>query len=82
MTSSLFRGRPRRATAHIRVRLAHAVLGALVGAGWLVLPVMTVDAHAPVPVGPAGAVARAETDLVHGLAGFSVHTELTGLTVG
>ncbi|MFF8910888.1 hypothetical protein [Streptomyces olivaceoviridis] len=59
MTSSLFRGRPRRATAHIRVRMAHAVLGALVGAGWLVLPVMTVDTRDPVPVGPAGAVASA-----------------------
>ncbi|WP_258056228.1 hypothetical protein, partial [Streptomyces sp. Ru62] len=59
MTSSLFRGRSRRATAHIRVRVAHAVLGALVGAGWLMLPVMTVDARDPVPVAPAGAVASA-----------------------
>ncbi|MFE9358979.1 hypothetical protein ACFYPB_33480 [Streptomyces olivaceoviridis] len=59
MTSSLFRGRPRRATAHIRARVAHAVLGALVGAGWLVLPVMTVDTRDPVPVAPAGAVASA-----------------------
>ncbi|MEV5144961.1 hypothetical protein AB0L14_11050 [Streptomyces sp. NPDC052727] len=59
MTSSLFRGRPRRATAHIRVRVAHAVLGILVGAAWLVLPVMTVDARDPVPVAPVGAVASA-----------------------
>ncbi|MEW2509678.1 hypothetical protein [Streptomyces sp. NPDC046870] len=59
MSSSQFRGRPRRATAHIRVRVAHAVLGTLVGAGWLVLPVMTVDARDPVPVAPAGAVASA-----------------------
>ncbi|MEW2290068.1 hypothetical protein [Streptomyces sp. NPDC047841] len=59
MTSSQFRGRTRRATAHLRVRVAHAVLGALVGAGWLVLPVMTADAPDPVPVAPAGAVASA-----------------------
>ncbi|MET8770758.1 hypothetical protein ABZV94_28320, partial [Streptomyces sp. NPDC004658] len=59
MTSSLIRGRPRRATARIRARLAHAVLGALVGAGWLVLPVMTVDARDPVPVAPVGTVASA-----------------------
>ncbi|WP_037912872.1 hypothetical protein [Streptomyces sp. NRRL WC-3744] len=59
MTSSLIRGRPRRATAHIRVRVAHAVLGALVGAGWLVLPVMTVHAGDPVPVAPVGTVASA-----------------------
>ncbi|MFI2759491.1 hypothetical protein ACH5A3_11520 [Streptomyces echinatus] len=59
MTSSLIRGRPRRATAHIRMRVAHAVLGALAGAGWLVLPVMTVDAHDPVPTASASAVASA-----------------------
>ncbi|MFD5794153.1 hypothetical protein ACFWIO_11550 [Streptomyces diastatochromogenes] len=59
MTSSLIRGRPRRAKAHIRVRVAHAVLGALVGAGWLVLPVMTAGEHDPVPVVPAGPVASA-----------------------
>ncbi|MFF5535791.1 hypothetical protein ACFY71_25460 [Streptomyces cinerochromogenes] len=56
MTSSLIRGRPRRASpAHIRARVAHAVLGALVGAGWLVLPLMTVAAHDPVPVASASA---------------------------
>ncbi|MEU2062993.1 hypothetical protein [Streptomyces sp. NPDC013455] len=59
MTSSLFRGRPRRATARIRARVAHAVLGALVGAGWLMLPVMTVGSHDPVPAAPVGAVAGA-----------------------
>ncbi|MEU1405106.1 hypothetical protein ABZ471_22580 [Streptomyces sp. NPDC005728] len=59
MTSFLIRGRPRRATAHIRVRVTHAVVGALVGAGWLVLPVMTVGAHDPVPVSAAGPVASA-----------------------
>ncbi|MFF4041507.1 hypothetical protein [Streptomyces sp. NPDC001816] len=61
MTSSLIRGRPRRAKAHIRVRVTHAVLGALVGAGWLVLPVMTAGEHDPVPVSPAGPVASAAT---------------------
>ncbi|MGW2649446.1 hypothetical protein ACWC2T_32160 [Streptomyces sp. NPDC001393] len=57
MTSSLIRGRPRRAKAHIWVRVAHAVLGVVVGAGWLVLPVMTVGAQDPVPVAPTGTVA-------------------------
>ncbi|KOV63779.1 hypothetical protein ADK64_19525 [Streptomyces sp. MMG1121] len=55
----MIRGRPRRAKAHIRVRVTHAVLGALVGVGWLVLPVMTVVARDPVPVAPAGPVASA-----------------------
>ncbi|MEU0049650.1 hypothetical protein [Streptomyces sp. NPDC006309] len=59
MTSSLMRGRPRRATARTRVRVAHAVLGGLAGAGWLVLPVMTVAAHDPVPPAAAGPVAGA-----------------------
>lgn len=35
------------------------MLGALVGAGWLVLPVMTVHAGDPVPVAPVGTVASA-----------------------
>ncbi|MFE2812298.1 hypothetical protein ACFXGG_17905 [Streptomyces nigra] len=38
MTSSLIRGRPRRARAHIPARVLHALLGALVGVAWLVLP--------------------------------------------
>ncbi|WBO64086.1 hypothetical protein [Streptomyces camelliae] len=59
MTSSLIRGRPRRAKAHIRVRVAHAVLGVVVGVGWLVLPVMTVVAEDPVPAPPTGTVASA-----------------------
>ncbi|MEW2624854.1 hypothetical protein [Streptomyces sp. NPDC048106] len=54
MTSSLFRGRPRCAKAHIRVRVTHAVVGALVGAGWLMLPLMTVTTSPPVPAAPAG----------------------------
>ncbi|MES9521243.1 hypothetical protein [Streptomyces capoamus] len=53
MTSSLLRARPRRATARIRVRVTHAVPGALAGAWWLVLPVMTAASGAPVPVAPA-----------------------------
>ncbi|MEW2317258.1 hypothetical protein [Streptomyces bauhiniae] len=40
MTSSLVRGRPRHATAHIRVRVAHALVGAVAGAGWLAIPVL------------------------------------------
>ncbi|OIK26417.1 hypothetical protein [Streptomyces malaysiense] len=59
MTSSLFRGRPRCAKAHIRVRVTHAVLGALVGAGWLMLPLMTVAARRPVPAVPPGTPAEA-----------------------
>ncbi|MER6380157.1 hypothetical protein ACWDBP_04190 [Streptomyces sp. NPDC001233] len=59
MTSSLIRGRPRSATAHIWVRVAYAVLGTVVGVGWLVLPVMTVGARDPVPAAPAGTVAGA-----------------------
>ncbi|MFC5215059.1 hypothetical protein [Streptomyces coerulescens] len=41
MTSSLIRGRSRRGRSHISVRVAHAVVGGLVGVVWLVLPGMT-----------------------------------------
>ncbi|GAA2735103.1 hypothetical protein [Streptomyces nogalater] len=58
MTSFLIRGRPRRATAHIRVRVAHALLGVLTGTVWLVLPLTTVEAPGPVPTARAGATAR------------------------
>ncbi|GLX51546.1 hypothetical protein Shyhy01_44960 [Streptomyces hygroscopicus subsp. hygroscopicus] len=59
MTSSLFRGRPRRAEGHIRARVTHAVLGALVGAGWLMLPLMTIAPSAPVPAASAATAASA-----------------------
>ncbi|MGW2491792.1 hypothetical protein ACWCV9_31860 [Streptomyces sp. NPDC001606] len=59
MTSSLIRGRPRRAHAHIWARVTHVVLGALTGVGWLVLPVTTTGTHEPVPPAPAGPVASA-----------------------
>ncbi|MEV5879987.1 hypothetical protein AB0L75_38410 [Streptomyces sp. NPDC052101] len=59
MRSSLIRRRSRHAKAHIWVRVALAVLGALVGAGWLVLPVMTAGARDPLPASPAGTVASA-----------------------
>ncbi|MGV9354753.1 hypothetical protein [Streptomyces misionensis] len=59
MTSSLIRGRPRRAKAHIRARVTHAVLGALAGGGWLILPLMTVTVRAPVPATSTGPVASA-----------------------
>ncbi|MFE2692455.1 hypothetical protein [Streptomyces mirabilis] len=39
MTSPLSRNRSRRATSHIAVRVAHAVLGGLLAVGWLLLPV-------------------------------------------
>ncbi|MDN3263223.1 hypothetical protein QWJ26_26080 [Streptomyces sp. CSDS2] len=58
MTSFLIRGRPRRATAHIRVRVAHALLGVLSGTVWLVLPLMTVQAPDPVPAAHARTTAR------------------------
>ncbi|MFI2430733.1 hypothetical protein [Streptomyces sp. NPDC018693] len=48
MTSSLFRGRPRRARSHISVRVAHAVLGGTAGVVWLVLPGMTTGTDATV----------------------------------
>ncbi|MBL1087590.1 hypothetical protein JK359_37600 [Streptomyces actinomycinicus] len=57
MTSSPIRARPRGSTAHIRARVVHAVLGVLAGAGWLVLPVMTVNTRDPVPVAPVGTAA-------------------------
>ncbi|MFF7353163.1 hypothetical protein ACFZA1_11030 [Streptomyces filipinensis] len=60
MTSSPTRCRPRRATAHISARVAHAVLGAWAGAGWLVLPLMTTGAQDPVPVAAAATVASAD----------------------
>ncbi|MEU9988429.1 hypothetical protein AB0E10_16865 [Streptomyces sp. NPDC048045] len=87
MTSSLIRGRPRRATAHIRVRITRAVLGGLVGAGWLVFPVMTVGDRGPVPVDPAGPVASAAaaphdgtstTDLVMPLVALGAAGALAG----
>ncbi|MEU0007590.1 hypothetical protein ABZ079_25745 [Streptomyces sp. NPDC006314] len=63
MTSSLIRGRPRRAKAQIRMRVAHAVLSAVVGAG-LVLPVMTVTGRDPVPMasGPVAGAAAPQQD--------------------
>ncbi|NUS29901.1 MAG: hypothetical protein HOV92_37575, partial [Streptomyces sp.] len=48
MTSSLIRGRPRRAASHISVRVLHTVLGALIGVMWLVLPGMTIEDRTPV----------------------------------
>ncbi|MGW1215268.1 hypothetical protein ACWD5F_37135 [Streptomyces sp. NPDC002499] len=50
MTSSLIRGRPRRAgRAHISVRVVHTLVGGLAGVVWLVLPGMTINAAVPVP---------------------------------
>ncbi|MGW5370321.1 hypothetical protein ACWES4_18975, partial [Streptomyces sp. NPDC004011] len=61
MTSSPLRGRPGRPRAPVRVRLALGAAGALLGAGWLALPVMTAGGGDPVPAAPAGPVAgRAE----------------------
>ncbi|MEU6147013.1 hypothetical protein ABZ848_42530 [Streptomyces sp. NPDC047081] len=48
MTSSLIRGRPRRATSHISVRVVHTLVGGLAGVVWLLLPGMTIsDGGAP-----------------------------------
>lgn len=46
---SLTRGRPRRAASHIPVRVAHAVLGGVIGVMWLVLPGVTAGHEDPVP---------------------------------
>ncbi|MFF3203427.1 hypothetical protein [Streptomyces sp. NPDC002962] len=65
MTSSLHRGRPRRAKSHISVRVAHAVLGSAVGVVWLVLPGMTSGGDAPVAIknpAPGASAAVAEDD--------------------
>ncbi|MER5432956.1 hypothetical protein [Streptomyces sp. NPDC002588] len=60
MTSSLSRGRPRRARSHISVRVAHAVMGGAVGVVWLVLPAMTSANELPVAIkGPAPAASAA-----------------------
>ncbi|MER6628294.1 hypothetical protein ABT301_08635 [Streptomyces sp. NPDC000987] len=47
MTSSLIRGRPRRAASHISVRVLHTVLGGFAGMVWLALPGMTAHGSAP-----------------------------------
>ncbi|MFI8350213.1 hypothetical protein [Streptomyces sp. NPDC085596] len=57
MTSSLVRGRPRHATAHIRVRVAHALVGAVAGAGWLAIPVLA--AQEPATASPPPRTAHA-----------------------
>ncbi|MFF9097812.1 hypothetical protein ACF1AX_32385 [Streptomyces sp. NPDC014802] len=60
MTSSSPRGRPRRATSHISVRVAHALLGATTGVVWLLLPGMTTAGEPPVALArPAPAASRA-----------------------
>ncbi|WP_330282368.1 hypothetical protein [Streptomyces sp. NBC_00588] len=59
MTSSSTRSRPRRATSHIRLRVAHTLVGGLAGVAWLVLPWMTINNVVPVPA--AAAAARDET---------------------
>ncbi|MGI5457726.1 hypothetical protein ACQEWB_32050 [Streptomyces sp. CA-249302] len=60
MTSSLIRGRPRRATSHISVRVVHTLLGGLAGVVWLVLPGMTISGGGSVPD------ARANSAVVRG----------------
>jgi len=57
VTSSLIRGRPRRATSHISARVAHTLLGVLIGVLWLVLPGMTIEHRAPAADGRAQAAA-------------------------
>ncbi|MEV5958672.1 hypothetical protein AB0M11_33880 [Streptomyces sp. NPDC051987] len=85
MTSSMIRGRPRRATGHIGVRVGHAVLGGVTGVVWLVLPVTTSTAQDPAPVAGSGTVAAAEaadgvpaTDYVLPLAVVAVAGALGG----
>ncbi|MGW2448079.1 hypothetical protein [Streptomyces sp. NPDC001675] len=87
MTSSPIRGRPRRTRAPVRVRLALAAAGALVGTGWLALPVMTTGSGDPVPAAPAQPVAgsaapgqdeTSTTDLVLPLAALGAAGALAG----
>ncbi|MEY9993986.1 hypothetical protein ABIE67_006018 [Streptomyces sp. V4I8] len=64
MTPSLIRGRPRRGTSRISVRVLLALVGGLVGVVWLVLPGVTVGDGGAAAGGPdravAGAVAQGE----------------------
>ncbi|MFE7269439.1 hypothetical protein [Streptomyces sp. NPDC057623] len=64
MTPSLIRGRPRRSSSHLSVRVLHALVGGLVGVVWLVLPAITVGGAvaggADRPV--AGAAAQGENE--------------------
>ncbi|WDF41009.1 hypothetical protein PBV52_31625 [Streptomyces sp. T12] len=64
MTSSLIRGRPRRGTSQIPVRVVLALVGGLVGVAWLVLPGMPISGEGSVTGGAerpvAGAVAQGE----------------------
>ncbi|MFJ3661786.1 hypothetical protein ACIPPM_15140 [Streptomyces sp. NPDC090119] len=62
MTSSLVRGRPRHATAHIRVRVAHALVGAVAGAGWLAIPVLAAQDPATASPPPTTAAPAAPRD--------------------
>ncbi|MET8075343.1 hypothetical protein [Streptomyces sp. NPDC005303] len=62
MTPSLIRGRPRRGRSHISVRVAHAVLGMVIGLVWLVLPWMTINDGASVADARVGAAAPAEDE--------------------
>lgn len=69
MTSSLIRGRARRATLRTSVlsaRVAHTLVGVVVAVVWLVLPGMTISRGTPVAIAPdrpvAGAAAPGERD--------------------
>ncbi|MFJ8784188.1 hypothetical protein [Streptomyces sp. NPDC102476] len=77
MTPSLIRGRPRRGRSHLFVRVAHALVGVVVGVLWLVLPWMTIDDDAPAAGVRTSAAAPAAdessgTDLVLPVAALAV----------
>ncbi|MFE0509457.1 hypothetical protein [Streptomyces sp. NPDC058964] len=82
MTPSSTRRRPRHAKSHIAVRVAHALLGCVVGILWLVLPVMTIRAEDPVPMARVTAAPEeggtSPTDLVLPLAVVAVAAVLAG----
>ncbi|MEU3845170.1 hypothetical protein AB0E88_34715 [Streptomyces sp. NPDC028635] len=89
MTSSSPRGRPRHATAHISVRVAHALLGGAAGVVWLLLPGMTTVTEPPVAItrpAPAASTAAAQpredetspTDLVLPVAAVGAAALLAG----
>ncbi|MFI6035535.1 hypothetical protein ACIBBD_15420 [Streptomyces sp. NPDC051315] len=60
MTSSFFRGRTRRAGAHLSVRWARAALGGAAGVVWLLLPGMTTGTDVPVAITRAVSAAPEE----------------------
>ncbi|WP_171108185.1 MULTISPECIES: hypothetical protein [Streptomyces] len=65
MTPPSLRGRPRRATSHISIRVAHGLIGGVVAVLWLLWPELTASSSGDrpsviTPVGPAPSAAAQE----------------------